>query len=119
MREQRRKIADELIKRFLRGMRGWFVGGLLTVMALAVYSEGQEGVIDLGGHVVSPVPAADDSLLPLPLSLDSNLPLRVVTSPFRIGRFSLLSFSGFQGYDSNPGLTSSAQGTEFSSFSGL
>jgi hypothetical protein len=95
------------------------VGGLLTVMALAVYSKGQEGEIDLRGQVDSSVPSADDALMPLPLSLDSNLPLRVVTSPFRIGRFSLLSFSGFQGYDSNPGLTSSAQGTEFTSFSGL
>jgi hypothetical protein len=119
MRAQTRKIAGELLKRFLREMRGWFVSGLLTVVALTAYSKGQTGANNRGGQVDSPVPAADDALMPLPLSLDSDLPLRVVTSPFRIGRFSLLSFSGFQGYDSNPGLTSSAQGTEFSSFSGL
>src|ERR1700680_3244918 len=119
MREQRRKIAGELLERFLREMRGWFVGGLLTVMALTAYSKGQTGANDLGGQVDSSVPSAGDALMPLPLSIDSDLPLQVVTSPFRLGRFSLLSFSGFQGYDSNPALATSAQGTEFTSFSGL
>jgi hypothetical protein len=95
------------------------VGGLLTVMALTAYSKSQTGENDPARQLDSSVSSGDDALMPLPLNLDSNLPLRVVTSPFRLGRFSLLSFSGFQGYDSNPELTSSAQGTEFSSFSGL
>lgn len=95
------------------------MGGLLIVMALTAYSKGQTGENDPAGQLDSSVLSADDALMPLPLSLDSNLPLRVVTSPFRLGRFSLLSFSAFQGYDSNPSLASSAQGAEFSSFSGL
>jgi hypothetical protein len=119
MQQQRRNIADELLRGFLRGMRGWLMGGLLTVMALTAYSQAQMDETAPGGQADPSVSSADDALMPLPLNLDSNLPLRVVTSPFRLGRFSLLSFSGFQGYDSNPGLATTASGTEFSSFSGL
>jgi hypothetical protein len=120
MCEQRRNIAGDLLKRFLREMRGWwFVGGLLTVMALTAYSQSQTGANDPGGQSDSSVQSAPDPLMPLPPSLDTDLPLRIVTSPFRFGRFSLVSFSAFQGYDSNPGQATSAQGTEFSSFSGL
>ena len=95
------------------------MGGLAAVLALTAYSQSQTGASDPGGQSDSSVPSADDPLMPLPPSLDTDMPLRVVMSPLHFGRLSLLSFSAFQGYDSNPGLGTSAQGTEFSSFSGL
>ena len=98
------------------------MGGLLTVMALAAFSESQtDATYSASAPQVdsSLQSGADDPLMPLPPNVDTDLPLRVVTSPFRLGRFSLVSVSVFQGYDSNPTLGSSAQGTEFSSVSGL
>lgn len=57
--------------------------------------------------------------MPLPVNLETDLPLQVVASPFRVGRWSLVSLSAYQGYDSNPDQQSVANGTEFSAFSGL
>lgn len=63
----------------------------------------------------------DNSLIPLPNSLDTDLPLRVVSSPFHWGRISLLSLTAYQGYETNPRATQSASEsfsppTEFSAF---
>jgi hypothetical protein len=117
MCERGRKVVGGLLNRILREKKGWLlVSGLLTAMALTAYSQSQT---DPGGQVDSSVQSADNPLMPLPPSLDTDLPLRVVTSPFRAGRFSLVSFSAYQGYDSNPSQTATAQGAEFSSFSGL
>jgi hypothetical protein len=62
--------------------------------------------------------------MPLPANLDTDLPLQVVASPFHLGRLSLISFSAYEGYDSNPdllqpSLQATPTGTEFSAFSGL
>jgi hypothetical protein len=106
-----------------RTLKGWF--GLAILMTLTGYSNAQTGPIDASVPVSSSEQSnseqstSDGGLMPLPPNLETDLPLQVVVSPFHIGRWSLLSLSAYQGYDTNPYQQQVANGTEFSAFSGL
>jgi hypothetical protein len=99
--------------------------GFVTLMILIRRSSGQSGAIDASTVPASAMqPGTDDQLMPLPDSLETDLPLQVVASPFHLGRLSLVSLSAYQGYDSNPdllqpSLQATPVGTEFSALSAL
>jgi len=54
-----------------------------------------------------------------PSNLETGGPLRVVMSPFRWGRLSLVSLTAYQGYDTNVSLQKSGKPTEFSALNAL
>lgn len=60
--------------------------------------------------------SVDQGQLSPPMNIDTSLPLQVVMSPLHWGRFSLLSVTAYQGFDSNPELQKTPQSTEFSAF---
>jgi hypothetical protein len=97
-----------------------FAVGFVAFMVMTCYGRTQSSANDGSVPVVSDQQAStDEQLMPLPENLETDLPLQVVASPFRVGRWSLLSFSAYQGYDTNPDQQQVANGTEFSAFSGL
>src|SRR5271167_2136126 len=110
----------EILTPFIRAIGGWLFAGLVTTMMLTGYCSAQNSSGDVAGQ---PEPSqesvSDESALPLPPSLDSDLPLQVVMSPLHWGRLSLLSLTTYQGYDSNPDLQKMPVATEFFSVSGL
>jgi hypothetical protein len=104
-----------------RGIRGW----LLTVtLGILVILTGRCGAQNSGNSLSDATDSsvqqsgAEDRPMPSPPTLETDQVLNVVTSPLRWGRFSLISLSAFQGYDSNPTLQQSAAGSEFSAFNG-
>lgn len=54
-----------------------------------------------------------------PASIETGLPLRALSSPFRWGRLSLLSFTAYDGYDTSPRFQPSLGGSDLASFSFL
>jgi hypothetical protein len=59
---------------------------------------------------------SDENQMPLPNSLDTDLPLQIVMSPLHWGSFSLLSLTAYEGYDTNPTRTQVPSASEFSAF---
>src|SRR5579862_7954199 len=81
-------------------LKGWF--GLLILMTLAGCCNAQTESIDASVPAPSSEQSTSDGeLMPLPANLETDLPLQVVASPFHVGRWSLLSLSAYQGYDTN------------------
>ena len=64
--------------------------------------------------------APKDDVEQLPeTALDTGLPLKVLVTPFHWGRFSLLSVTSYQGYNTNPNFRESAAGASVTSVSAL
>lgn len=115
------KLEGAEVVLFGRVFSGWlFAVGLITFMTLTGYCGAQAGANDPSVPPASTQQTAnDDQLMPAPPNLETDLPLQIVASPFRVGRWSLLSFSAYEGYDTNPYQQPTAVGAEFTSFSGL
>jgi hypothetical protein len=101
--------------------------GVLSMVILAGRGFAQDqssGSISPSGPDQSVI-SSDDTMMPLPNSLDTDLPLGVVLSPLHWGRISLLSLAAYQGYETNPTATrpavpeSSSPSSEFSAFNAL
>jgi hypothetical protein len=96
-------------------MKGLLVTGSFVLMTLPAYAQaGNNGPAGAAGSSVQS--SADQQTLPVPSSLETDEPLQVITSPFRVGRLSLISLTAYQGYDTNPGERLTANGSEFSAF---
>jgi len=96
-----------------------YVGLSLALVAMLLILDGLSFGQDDSGTSVSSSgsssqSSSDENLMPMPNSIDTDLPLRVVSSPLRWGSFSLLSLSAYQGYDTNPRTTQSSGSSEFS-----
>jgi hypothetical protein len=63
--------------------------------------------------------AENTDLVQLVKNLETGAPLKVLLTPFHWGRVSLLSFSGYQGYDSNPRLQGMSNAASFAEFGAL
>ena len=110
----------EVFTPFVRAIGEWLSAVcLVTTMILTGYCSAQNSSGDSGQTEPSQESVSDESVLPLPPSLDSDQPLQVVMSPLHWGRLSLLSLTTYQGYDSNPDLQKMPVASEFFSVSGL
>src|SRR5271166_6872399 len=104
----------EVFTPFVRAIGEWLSAVcLVTTMILTGYCSAQNSSGDSGQTEPSQESVSDESVLPLPPSLDSDQPLQVVMSPLHWGRLSLLSLTTYQGYDSNPDLQKMPVATEF------
>ncbi len=103
-----------------RETRMWLrIAASITILMLAGYCSGQDSGNNgpQSNNGAAGQYGSDGNLMPLPNSLETDLPLRVVTSPLHWGSCSLLSLSAYQGYDTNPSRTQASSASEFSSVS--
>lgn len=91
---------------------------LVVMVTVTAQATGQDAPADSASNS-SAESESDMEQLPMATNLETSLPLKIVTSPLRWGRLSLLSFGTTGGYDTNPDLQVTAAPSSFVSFNGL
>ena len=106
---------------FLQAMREcWPWLGLIATMTLTIHAGAQE--TEPGGSPsrdASPAQSGSSTQLPEAANVDTTLPLQVVLTPLHWGRLSLLSFTAYEGYDTNPQLQQLPVGSSVTALSAL